>query len=392
MDFLNEFPSAVPDNNDRRVKGMKTILITGGAGFIGAHVTEELIMHGYEVRVLDNLSPQVHGPDRLRPVYLHPDAELITGDVRDPEIVRRALSGIDAVFHFAAMVGVGQSMYEMEKYTSTNNTGTAVLLEALLENPVERLIVASSMSIYGEGLCRTEGGRISTPLERTAEQFERRDWELTNIDQERLRPSPTPETKLPQLASVYALSKYHQERMCLIFGNAYGIETVGLRFFNVFGKHQSLSNPYTGVLAIFASRILNGNPPLIYEDGKQMRDFVHVKDVAVACRLALEKPEADGMVFNIGSGQPRTILSISEQMTNLIGEKKIRPKITYKYRIGDIRHCFADIKLAARILGYVPQVPFQQGLLELASWLGQQKPKDYFSEAETQLEARRLTL
>lgn len=371
---------------------MKKILITGGAGFIGSHLADELTACGYTVRVLDNLTAQVHGPQRKRPPYLDPSVELIVGDIRDPEAVRKVLAGMDAVFHLAARVGVGQSMYEIEQYTAVNNTGTAVLLEALLKHPVERLIVASSMSIYGEGLYRTQDGVATLPLERTAEDMKRGCWEPWGPNHEILTPMPTPEDKPAVPTSIYALSKYHQERMCLIFGGAYGVETVALRFFNVFGTRQALSNPYTGVLAIFASRILNGNPPLIYEDGMQQRDFVAVRDVATACRLALEKKQAAWRVFNIGSGQPRTILSIAEKMTELLGKKKIAPQVTRKYRLGDIRHCFADIGPAGQILGYAPRVPFDAGLVELASWLEKQKPDDLFSEADAQLALRRLTV
>ena len=270
----------------------KNILITGGAGFIGSHLVDELLTDGYRVRALDNLSPQVHGTDGSRPSYLNPEVELTVGDIRDPEVVRQALKGIDVVYHFAAVVGVGQSMYEIGKYTSTNNLGTAVLLEALIEQPVERLIVASSMSIYGEGLYQTPDGSLCAGFQRTQDQLKTGEWEVRNSAGEVLKPVPTPETKQPSLASVYALSKYDQERMCLMIGQSYGIPTVALRFFNTYGTRQSLSNPYTGVLAIFASRLLNNNPPLIFEDGYQQRDFVSIHDVVQACRLALEVPAA----------------------------------------------------------------------------------------------------
>ncbi|MFB3926255.1 MAG: NAD-dependent epimerase/dehydratase family protein [Syntrophales bacterium] len=370
----------------------KRILITGGAGFIGSHLADELIAGGYSVRALDNLSCQVHGKEARRPDYLNPEVELIIGDVRDPAAVLKALRGMEAVFHLAACVGVGQSMYEIEKYTSTNNLGTAVLLEALIKNPVERLVVASSMSVYGEGLYRTAGGTVCHVPDRTIEQLKRGRWEISGPDGEIMEPVPTPEWKPPSLASVYALSKYHQERTCFLIGRAYGISTVALRFFNVFGSRQALSNPYTGVLAIFASRILNGNPPLIYEDGGQRRDFVSVHDVAKACLLALEVPGASGMVFNIGSGRSRTIGSIAESMASLLGMDSLKPFITHKYRVGDIRHCFADISLAADVLGYRPEVEFEQGLVELAAWLERQEPADLFSKATTELAARRLTV
>ena len=371
------------------------ILITGGAGFIGSHLADELLVHGYRVRVLDNLSEQVHGPGKTRPDYLSPEVELVEGDVRDAEAVRKALQDVDAVFHFAAMVGVGQSMYEIERYTSVNNLGTAVLLEAIAERPekpVERLVVASSMSIYGEGLYRDADGNLVTGFERDRDQLKARDWEVRDAQGRDLTPLPTPETKAPALSSVYALSKYDQERLCLMVGRAYNIPAVALRFFNVYGTRQALSNPYTGVLAIFASRLLNGNPPLIFEDGLQMRDFVHVSDVTRACRLALEKPEARDQAFNIGSGRQYTVREIARAMGEVLGSQDIEPEITGNYRVGDIRHCFADITLARRVLGYEPAMPLEQGLIELASWLKGQVACDRVAEARAELAARGLTV
>src|SRR4051812_43605058 len=317
----------------------KRILITGGAGFIGSHLAEELLRHGYTVKALDNLSPQVHGPGATRPKYLSDDVELIVGDVCDKEAVKRALDGVDAVYHLAASVGVGQSMYQIADYTRVNNFGTAVLLEALADRPVERLIVASSMSVYGEGLYRDPNGDISEGLERSLQNLKNHDWEVRNNRNAALRPAPTPETKQPTLSSVYALSKYDQERMSLMIGRAYGIPTVAMRFFNVYGTRQALSNPYTGVLAIFASRLLNNKPPMIFEDGLQQRDFVSVYDVARACRLALEVPDAAYRVFNVGSGQARTVLSVAHAMAHVMGKPWIEPEISGKYRVGDIRHC-----------------------------------------------------
>ncbi len=368
------------------------VLITGGAGFIGSHLADELLDHGYQVRTLDNLADQVHGPDTARPGYLHPDVELLRGDVRDPAAVRAALDGVEAVFHFAAVVGVGQSMYEIARYTGVNNLGTAVLLEALAERPVQRLVVASSMSIYGEGLYCNARGELVAGVERDREQLKAHDWEVRDLGGEALTPVPTPETKAPALSSVYALSKYDQERMCLMVGRAYGIPTVALRFFNVYGTRQALSNPYTGVLAIFASRLLNGNPPLIFEDGRQMRDFVHVSDVANACRLALEVPAAGGEVFNIGSGRQYTVLEIARAMAEVTGREDLAPEVTGKYRVGDIRHCFADIALARKVLGFRPQMPLEQGLVELASWLEGQVACDRVAEMRAELAARGLTV
>jgi dTDP-L-rhamnose 4-epimerase len=370
----------------------KQILITGGAGFIGSHLADELIEHGYRVRALDNLSPQVHGKSAQRPDYLHPQVELIVGDVRDPAAVRSALEGIDAVFHLAAAVGVGQSMYEIANYTSINNLGTAVLLEALIEKPVQKLVVASSMSIYGEGLYRAPDGTISDARDRPLEQLKARQWEVRNDNGEVLTPLPTSESKSPCLASVYALSKYDQERMCLITGRAYNIPTVALRFFNVYGTRQALSNPYTGVLAIFGSRLLNDKPPAIYEDGNQQRDFVSVYDIAQGCRLALEKREAAGEVINIGSGRATTVREIAHKLGRILNKPHLTPEIVGKYRVGDIRHCFADISKAREVLGYRPKVDLDQGLEELGSWLETQVAFDRVGEARAELDARGLAI
>ena len=370
----------------------KQILITGGAGFIGSHVADELLARGYCVRAFDSLCEQVHGPGAGRPEYLSPEVELVVGDVRDATAVRRVLRGVDAVYHFAAMVGVGQSMYEVAQYTEVNNLGTATLLEALMEHPVERLVVASSMSIYGEGLYRDAQGRVQAGAERSLEQLRAGDWEVRGPDGQALVPVPTPETKTPSLASVYALSKYDQERLCLMIGRAYGIPTVALRFFNVFGPRQALSNPYTGVLAIFAARLLNDNPPAIFEDGQQQRDFVSVYDVAQACRLALEVPGATGGVFNVGSGRHYTIREVAERVAHAVGKEPIRPEITGKYRVGDIRHCVADITLARAGLGYEPRVMLEEGLIELAGWLEGQVADDRVAEASAELAARGLTV
>jgi dTDP-L-rhamnose 4-epimerase len=371
---------------------LRKVLITGGGGFIGSHLADELLEQGYEVRAFDSLSEQVHGPGRCKPSYLNGEVEFFAGDIRDAAAVERALKGVDAVFHFAAMVGVGQSMYQMADYTAVNNFGTATLLEAVAREPVEKLIVASSMSLYGEGLYRTKDGALVAGSERSLDQLRRGDWEPRDSEGDPLVPVPTPETKPPCLASVYALSKYDQERMCLMVGRAYNIPTVALRFFNVYGTRQALSNPYTGVLAIFASRLLNGNPPMIFEDGEQKRDFVSVHDVARGCRLAMESPGAADRVFNIGSGQQYTVREIAERMAAAVNREEIEPEITGKYRTGDIRHCFADISLAQTVLGYKPEVAFEDGLEELAEWLAGEVAIDRVAEARAELAARGLTV
>ncbi len=369
----------------------KTVLITGGAGFVGSFVGEELLNAGYRVRAFDFLDPQVHA-GASRPEYLHRDIEFVQGDIRDAQAIRGALSGVDAVFHLAALVGVGQSMYQIERYTSVNNVGTAVLLEALIENPVEKLVVASSMSIYGEGLYQNASGELVAGTERTLAQLQAHEWELRDENGALLQPIPTPESKIPALSSVYALSKYDQERLCLIAGRAYGFDATALRFFNIYGPRQALSNPYTGVLAIFASRYLNNRAPLINEDGFQQRDFVHVTDVARACRLALETPEAAGEVFNIGSGAARTVREIAAELASALDKTDIEAQIVGKYRAGDIRHCFADISRAQRILGYAPRVELGDGLCELAAWLQGQVAVDRVEDAQSELAARGLTL
>jgi dTDP-L-rhamnose 4-epimerase len=367
----------------------EAVLITGGAGFIGSHLADLLLEDGHRVRAFDNLTAQVHGTGK-RPEYLAEDVELVVGDMRDPDALRRALDGMDSVVHLAARVGVGQSMYEIADYVAENSSGTAVVLEALLDQPPRKLLVASSMSVYGEGLYRA-GDREVEAVPRTREQLERDEWEPRGPEGEELVPVPTPEHKRPDLVSVYALTKYDQERLCLIHGSAYSIPVVALRLFNVFGTRQALSNPYTGVLAIFASRLLNRNPPLVFEDGLQRRDFVAVHDVARAFKLALERDGADGSVVNVGSGRSVTVLEIGEQLAAAL-DVPFRPELTGKYRVGDVRHCFADISRARDLLGFEPQVELADGLRELVAWLEGQVPRDNVETAAQELAIRGLTL
>ncbi|HVA92944.1 MAG TPA: NAD-dependent epimerase/dehydratase family protein [Chloroflexota bacterium] len=381
---------------------MTRVLITGGAGFIGSHVADDLLDHGYAVRVLDCLTPQVHGDagdgSSPRPAYLHGDVELLIGDVRDLDAVRHALAGVDLVCHLAAAVGVGQSMYQVAHYAHTNAVGTAVLLEALTRRPVRRLVVASSMSVYGEGLYARGDGGLVDDAERGAESLRRGDWEPRDREGRPLRPLPTPESKRPSLQSVYALSKFDQERLCLLIGRAYGISTVALRFFNTYGPRQALSNPYTGVLAIFAARLLAGDPPLIYEDGLQRRDFVSVRDVARACRLALESqnlsPEPMDAVFNIGSGERHTVLDVTQRLAAALGSPVI-PRVEGTYRAGDIRHCYADITRARERLAYHPEVSLAEGMAELVAWLaehGDREAHGGLENAQAELATRGLVI
>ena len=369
----------------------RTVLITGGAGFIGSHLGDELLRAGDRVRVIDTLVEQVH-EGAGRPDYLDADVELQTGDVRDREAVDRALDGVDAVVHLAARVGVGQSMYEIAEYAAANTAGTAVLLEALLDRPVGKLVVASSMSVYGEGLYVTQEGAPVIAGERMRAQLEAREWDPRGPNGEELRPVPTPETKPAALSSVYALTKYDQEQLCLVFGAAYNVPTVALRLFNVYGPRQALSNPYTGVLAIFAARYLNDKPPLVYEDGNQRRDFVSVYDVAGAFRRALDDDGADGRVVNVGSGESATVLEIAGRLARVLGKEHLEPEVTGRARAGDIRHCFADISLARELLGIEPQVRLEDGMRELAQWLVGQVATDRVDAASQELASRGLTL
>ena len=314
------------------------------------------------MRALDALIEQVHGDD-ARPVYLDTDVELVRGDVRDADAVARALDGVDAVVHLAARVGVGQSMYEIAEYTSANSLGTAVLLEALARRPVRKLVVASSMSIYGEGLYRDRDGREVEPAERTRDQLARREWDYAGLE-----PAPTPESKRPGLSSIYALTKFEQERACLVAGSAYGIPTVALRLFNTYGPRQALSNPYTGVLAIFAARLLNDRPPRIFEDGGQRRDFVSVHDVSRAFALALEVDGADGHAVNVGSGRGVSVRELGTKLGEVVG-RELQPELTGEWRVGDIRHCFADVGKIERRLGWRPKRRFEDGMPELIDWV-----------------------
>jgi dTDP-L-rhamnose 4-epimerase len=367
----------------------ETVLITGGAGFIGRFVTEELLRRGHRVRVLDSLIEQVHGVVDGS-TMLSKDAELIRGDVRDGEAVATALKGVDSVIHLAAEVGVGQSMYAVERYTSVNDVGTAVLTEKLIDRPVRRIVTASSMSIYGEGLYRDADGQFVQHAVRLPRVGATTSWDPVDGEGRPLTPVATPEWKQPNLASIYALNKYVQERTTLIMAEAYGMEGVCLRLFNVFGPGQALSNPYTGVLAIFASRLLNGQKPMIFEDGGQRRDFVYVGDVARAFADALELPQAVGGVFNVGSGRDRSVTEVAQSLARAMNRNDIEPEIVGKTRVGDIRHCFCDGSLAADRLGFRAEKDFEEGLAELAGWVAEQDAVDRVDQARGELEARGL--
>src|SRR5215467_4174355 len=368
------------------------VLITGGAGFIGSHLADRLLSEGNDVRALDNLDGQVHG-NGTRPDYLDPSVELHVGDVRDRASVSRALDGVDAVYHFAAAVGVGQSMYEIERYTSINAIGAAVVLEAVLERreAIRKLVVASSMSIYGEGQYRnprTEESGIAPGI-RPETQLAAQQWELLADDGGPLEPEPTAETKPLRPTSVYAVNKRDHEELFLSVGAAYGVPTVALRFFNVYGERQALSNPYTGVAAIFSSRLLNDNRPLVFEDGRQTRDFIDVRDLVRGCALALTTDGADGSVVNLGTGRATSIVEVADAIAAGL-DKEIEPEIVEQYRAGDIRHCFADTRLAQERLGFRSEIAFDDGMRDLLAWLEGQEAVDAVDAAREQLVARGL--
>lgn len=367
------------------------VLVTGGAGFIGSHLVDGLVERGHRVRVVDALVPQVHG-ENAAPSYLNPDAEFIQGNVCDRAAVDKALDGIDVVYHEAAEVGVGQSMYEIERYVRANDLGTAVLLEAILgrKSQIKKLVVASSMSIYGEGAFTCEACGVVAPQLRPVDQLLNRDWEVKcpKCGQE-LSPAPTTEEKPLYPTSVYAVTKQDQEQFCLAVGRSYGIPAVALRYFNVYGTRQALSNPYTGVCAIFSARLLNNNRPLVFEDGEQSRDFVHVSDIVQANLLALETDRANYQAINVGTGRATSIREVSRLLAEGLG-LDLEPEIVSKYREGDIRHCVADISKAKSLLGYEPKVSLENGIPELLKWVREQAARDKVESATAELESRQL--
>lgn len=367
------------------------ILVTGGAGFIGSYVTDALLAKGYQVRVLDNLDAQVHGAAGVWPEYLNPKAEKMLGDVRDRTKVAAALEGVDAVIHLAAAVGVGQSMYEIERYCSINIIGTAILLEEVVKRKetIKKIVVASSMSAYGEGLYQKPSGEKVAPMPRSAEQLKKGQWDFQGADGKPWASLPTPEDKPMLPGSVYATNKRDQEEMVLAVGRAYGIPAVAFRMWNVYGPRQALSNPYTGVVAIFSARLLNDQPPLVFEDGKQVRDFVQVEDVAQVYVKALETSAADGLAMNVGSGERISIEEVAKSLARVL-KKKIEPVLTGKYRDGDIRHCTPDISLVRSKLNWTPRFNFEEGVKPLVEWLKNQRAEDNTQKAHEALKAKGL--
>lgn len=366
------------------------ILVTGGMGFVGSHLVDALIRDGHSVVVFDNLDEQVH--QGKKPSYLNKDAKYIIGDVRDRKALGKALVGCDVIFHEAASVGVGQSMYKIAHYIDNNDLGTANLLDILVneKNKIKKLIVASSMSIYGEGEYNCKKCGDIVPKLRSEKQLKDGDWEICcPICNQITNPMATKESKMLQSTSVYAFSKRHQEELCLLVGRTYNIPTVALRYFNIYGPRQALSNPYTGVCAIFSSRIKNNHAPIIYEDGLQTRDFIHVSDIVAANIIAMKDSRADYRALNVGSGIPTSILEIAKTLARLY-KKDIKPEVANKYRKGDIRHCFADIS-SIREFGFNPHVNFVEGMSDLVDWSKTISAKDNIEKANKELEKRGLT-
>jgi dTDP-L-rhamnose 4-epimerase len=368
----------------------KNILVTGGAGFIGSFLTDELIRNGYKVRILDNLEDQVH--NGKKPKYLNKHAEFTKGDVRDYKTFLKALQGIDVVFHLAASVGVAQSNYQIKKYSDTNIGSMANLLDIVVNKKatVKKILMTASMTSYGEGdyQCKTHG--IVKPSLRPEPQLKKKDWNVYCPKCKRkVVAKPTGEKSTINNNSIYSLTKNVQETMLLLTGRMYNIPVVSFRCFNVYGPRQSLSNPYTGVTAIFISRLKNNSRPIIYEDGEQSRDFISVHDVVTALIKGMENKSADYQIMNIGSGKPTSVKQIAETLASLL-KKKITPKIDQNFRVNDIRHCYADNKKARKILLWKPSVSLNDGLSELIQWSEGEDAIDSFDTAQKELKEKKL--
>lgn len=369
---------------------MKKILVTGGAGFIGSFLVDKLIDLGHQVTIFDNLEDQVH--NGKKPKYLNKKAKFIQGDVRDYKSFEKALKNQEIIFHLAARVGVGQSNYEIASYTEVNIDGMANLLDIVVNKklPIQKIVMTASMTSYGEGDCLCDSHGTVQPKLRPEKQMKKYDWNLycPHCDAV-VRPSPTKERSYFNNNSIYALTKNVQEEMLMIVGKMYNIPVTSLRCFNVYGPRQSLSNPYTGVSAIFISRLKNNNTPVVYEDGMQSRDFISVHDVVDALVLAMEKRKADYQIFNMGSGIQTSIKDIATTLATLL-KKNITPKITGEFRINDIRHCFADNSKIKKELGWKVKVTLKKGLQELIEWSEKEEAVDTFEKAEAELKQKKL--
>ncbi len=357
---------------------MDKALVTGGAGFIGSHVVDLLLEKGYEVRVIDSLEEQVHGKRDTPPAYLNPEVEFIHGNVLDREAITRALDGVDVVCHQAAAVGVAQSMYQIYDYVRGNDLITASLLQAIVDGgpKIKKLVVASSMSIYGEGRYQCKKCGLVAPGTRSDEQLASRQWDLLCDCGQVLEALPTDEAKTRVCESVYAVGKKVTEELAMVVGQAYNIPTVALRYFNVYGPRQALSNPYTGLLAIVASSVLAKKPMPIFEDGKQMRDFTFVRDIARANLASIEWDGTGAVALNVGTGRHLSVMEVaSEVRKGLGGDNEFQ--VQGKFRSGDIRHCYADASLAEKVIGFTAETRFEDGLPYFLDWSSEEEGVDF---------------
>ena len=355
------------------------VLITGGAGFIGSNIALKLLKYGYRVTVLDTLSEQIHGanPERTSPLYqiIKDKVDFIKGDVNNREDLEKALVDVDYVIHLAAETGTGQSMYEIKKYVNTNIGGTALLLDILTntEHHVKRVVVAESRAVYGEGKYHCPNCGDVYPYERTDENLAKGDFECKcpkcggEVDL-----IATTEDSAIHPSSVYGISKQVQGQLVHLVCKSIGVESVSFRYQNVYGPGQSLTNPYTGILSIFSTRIKNGNGINIFEDGKETRDFVYIEDVVDATILGMEVPEANGHVFNVGTGIATDVLTVAKTLCDKYGIN-VPITVSGNYRLGDIRHNFADITAARQILGFEPKWSFSDGIEQFTNWVNQQE-------------------
>lgn len=375
---------------------MKNILITGGAGFIGSNLALNLINRGYNVTVLDNLSPQIHGenPIETSPLFLSikNKVKFILGTVTSEDDWKKAIRGQDAIVHYAAETGTGQSMYEVKKYIDVNVSGTAIMLDLLvnIEHNVQKVIVASSRSIYGEGKYISEELGVVYPKHRVAEDMDKKDFEPHFPGSSKLKLVATDENSKIHPSSVYGITKQNQEQMVLTVCPTIGVSGVAFRYQNVYGPGQSLKNPYTGILSIFSTQIKNGNSINIFEDGKETRDFVYIDDVVDATILGLEKEEANNQVFNVGTGVATDVITVANGLAKNYGQE-VPITISGNYRLGDIRHNYADLTKIRSILGFEPKISFEEGLRKFTEWVNTQEvQKDRYSQSIEEMRVKGL--
>ncbi len=378
---------------------MENVLVTGGAGFIGSHLVDRLVALGHRVRVFDNLDPEAHGEGATWPAYCNEGAEYVKGDVRDRDAFHQALRGIDVVFHYAAAVGSGISMFQVRRYVDVNCMGTANLLELVRERDVavRKIIVASSMTAMGEGTYRCTEHGVFYPRTRPPEQFARGEWEL-RCPHCRVPAEPLAMVEDRPLlpTSIYGLTKKDQEEMCLMIGRANRIPVVAFRYFSAYGRRQSMSNPYTGVLARFATRVISGRAPLVFEDGRQLKDTIHISDIVAVNMRAMGHDGGDYEMFNIGGGRAVSVNEIARTICDLHGSG-LKPELTGQYRVSDARHGWSDNSKVERMLGWRPEMSFEAGAADLVAWLAElpqeqvERSIDTFNRLEREAETKGYT-